>query len=58
MNYNNLKLEDIKKELCRIVDQHEVMKQFVDLPTVRKELKEAIEWFLDPVESEERKDES
>ena len=54
MNYNDLELEDIKKELCRIVDQHKAMNQVLELDIVKKELKEAIKWFLDPVESKGR----
>jgi hypothetical protein len=49
--------DDIKETIEDIIDQYEIMQSRInDYEITRKSMTQAIEWFLNPVKSEGRKD--
>jgi hypothetical protein len=49
--------DDIKEAIEDIIDQYEIMQSRInDYEVTHKSMIEAIEWFLNPVESKGRKD--
>lgn len=52
-------LDDIRKGIDSIIDQHDIMQARVkDYELTCSSMIQKIEWFLDPVKSEGRKDDS